>query len=63
MLRKNPWYGDAKKELVIALLNGKDVSQEAFAALCDIVGVDDEEFMAQFVEKDDEEEEPEHPVS
>ena len=61
MLRKNPWYGDAKKELVMALLNGKDVSQEAFLALCEIVGVTDDEFIAQFAEQEQEDED-EKPV-
>ena len=48
MLRDKPLYGDAKKELVIALLNGKDVSQEAFMILCETFKVRDPEFICKY---------------
>lgn len=59
MLRKQPLFGDAKKELVMALLNNADVSQEAFSLLCTIVGVEDTNFISKYVEPtEDEEKEP-----
>lgn len=48
MLRDKPLYGDAKKELVIALLNGKDVSKEAFMILCQVFKVKDAEFIYKY---------------
>lgn len=48
MLRDKPLYGDAKKELVIALLNGKDVSKEAFIILCEMFEIEDSEFIYKY---------------
>lgn len=52
MLRDKPLYGSAEKELIIALLNGKDVSKRAFLILCAIFKVEDTEFIRKYVGDD-----------